>query len=152
MQTIEYFTDRFAGTEEQKAEVLAWSERYATLIKGLGELGTEVRVSRTLENDQDIPPFNFVRDAQHEFVFPPQQTSVSEDNSGVVDNTSGYQLIREDIRRSYDLAHVRGHLEVSYDDAESRIAFSVRDLMGESELPEEVQALLDQVNAPTPVA
>jgi hypothetical protein len=78
MKTMNYESGGFTNTGEQETEVRKWGGRYSGLIGKLGELGTQVRVSRTLEVDQDIAPNNFVRGAVHEFIFPPQEVSVRE--------------------------------------------------------------------------
>ncbi len=150
MEKIEFTTSRFLSKDEQASEVRTWSGRYSNVVSKLGELGSEVRISRTLESDQDIAPYSFVRGAVHEFVFPPQQITVSEDNSRVIHSTPGYGLRREEVTRTYDEAQVAGHLEVRYDDADSRIAFSITDLRGESELSEEVLAVLAQSESVSP--
>lgn len=152
MKKIEFSTGRFSCTDEQALEVRTWRGCYSGLVSKLGELGTEVRVSRTLESDQDIAPYSFIRGAVHEFVFPPQEATVSEDNSRVINSTPAYGLRREEVTRAYDEAQVRGHLQVRYDDADSRIVFSVTDLRSELELPEYAMALLAEVDVASPRA
>jgi hypothetical protein len=140
----EHVTATFPNTAEQASQVRTWSGRYAALVERLGELGSQVHVGRTLEHDQDIPPHNFVRGAVHRFIFPPQQVTVKENNFRVIDPTPGYGLRREEATYNYDEAQVRGLLEITYDDADSRIAFSVHALKDGSEFPEEVFAALAQ--------
>ena len=143
MDSIEHGTARFTSTRQQIAEVTAWRAHYDGLVAELGRLGSEVRRSRALERDEDVPPGNFVRDASHVFIFPPQVTTVGEARSEAFDSTPGYRLDREEFKCAYDPAEVRGRLEVRYDDADSRVFFAVYDRKeGGSELPEDVVAAL----------
>lgn len=143
METKVHVTGNFASVEEQASEVSTWGARYSGLIERLAELGSEVRVIRIVETDQDSPPGRFYRGAMHQFVFPPQPVTVSEDNSHVIDPTPGYELHQEDITRTYDPALVTGHLEVRYGDADSRVAFSVADRLSQSVLTDELLAALN---------
>lgn len=138
-------TARFSDVEAQEAEVTRWSGNYARIIEVLGSIGTEVRRSRVLETDQDVQPTQFVRGAVHEFIFPPQETGATEDNSGVIDPTPGYALRKEDITREFDEALVEGHIRLQYDDADSRISFHVTDVKVGSVIPEEAEAALEVV-------
>jgi len=139
-------TPRFPDTDIQATEVTTWRANYTSLVETLGSLGTEVRRSRVLETDQDIKPRNFVRGAVHEFIFPPQETEVSEDKSGVIDPAPGYTLRREDVTRAFDESQVEGHIRVSYDDADSRISFSVKDVSGDSHIPDSAFAALQVID------
>ena len=142
MNKIEYLSAGFANTEVQKTEVEQWRQVYDGLILGLGSLGTEVKVARTLETDQDIAPYRFVRAAVHEFIFPPQRGEKT-DKSAPVDSSLGYNLYYQDITQAYDPSQVQGKIEVRYDDADSRINFSVTDGMeGDSRLDGQVLAIL----------
>lgn len=145
MITKEINTDRFSSGGELASETRKWRSTYESLASKLGELGTEVKVRRTLESDQDIAPHSFVRDAVHDFVFPPQTPGAEEDKSQIIDPTPGYTLSIQDVTREYDETQVRGHVRVQYDDADSRVTFSVTDLMGESELGENVLAEINRV-------
>jgi|GEM_PF-2717459 hypothetical protein len=139
----EFSTNRFTSTQTQAETVSRWQERYQQLAKVLGSLGTEVMIERILETDRDIAPYHFIRHATHEFVVPPQEVTVSVDHSGVIDTSPAYGLVRESRKSKYDETKITGHVRVNYDDAESRIQFSVDNLMDNSELPEAVSNAID---------
>lgn len=150
MDKQEYNTGRFHGTDEQATEVRTWRGRYEDLTASLGRLGTQVRVSRVLETDKDIAPYRFIRNANHEFVFPPQEVEVVEDKSEIIDATPGYALRSEDVTYGYDPSKVMGHVRVAYEDSDSCITFSVTDIKGDSDLPEEAVAEINQKMTPKP--
>lgn len=145
MNSFEVITDSFPGVDQQVTEVRKWRGLYDSLVAKLGELGTEVKRVRVLERDQDVAPNNFVRGAVHEFVFPPQPEGRVGDMSHFIDTSPGYTLRQEDIHREYTDSLVRGRVEVRYDDAKSRVTFSVFDLMEQSELPDEAVAAIAQL-------
>lgn len=149
---FKYISPEFRNTVEQDAEVRAWRGRYDMLC-ALGKLGgTEVRVTRMLERDKDVPPCRFVRRASHEFVFPPQAETETVDKPSTVDPEPGYLLHREDVTRAYDKAKVRGHIRVEYADGSNRANLHVTDLMDNSQLPDEIAAAVGLLRAafPTP--
>lgn len=147
MDRIEYKTIR-----SWPAEVLTWRDHYSELVGRLGQLGTEVSVSRTLQTNKDVAPHQFVRGAIHEFVFPPQKTKLKQDKSRLIDPTPGYVLRREEVTREFDADKVKGHLVVRYDDADTMITFSVTDVMGESELSEDVLAAITRTQDRIPAS
>ncbi len=149
MQRIEFNTDRFTSTDEQASQTKRWQARYVGLVAKLGELGSEVSAKRAIESDEDIAPYRFIRGAVHEFVFPPQQLGEVTDNSRVIDSSPGYGITREDFTYVYDEAQVRGHLRVTYDDANSMISLGVDDIHegGSELLPGDVLAELAQAVA-----
>ena len=146
MNKVEFTSGNFTNTTIQAAEVRKWREAYDNLIAALGGLGTEVRIVRTLETDEGVAPGTFIRSAYHHFVFPPQEVIGTIDHSKEVDPTAGQQLYRQDITREYDDALVAGEVEVTYDDANSRIVFGVADKMnGESHFEAPVLDAVAQV-------
>jgi hypothetical protein len=147
MQTIEFNGDRFPTTEAQAEEVTKWRTKYGEVTELLGRLGTEVKISRTLETDADIAPHQFVRGAVHEFIFPPQPLEAKKDLSEVIDPVLPYNLVRKDITYAVDEALIEGHLRLWYDDAESRISFQVVDVLSESTLDPEVANYLEGVRS-----
>ena len=148
MALCEFKTDRHPDTDIQRDVTVEWRSKYMGLVDKLGELGTAVEVVRVLEQDQDIQPHRFVRGASHTFIFPPQLGVVLEVTPEVVDSTPGYTLKREAWSVEYDETLVTGKIAIRYDDADSRIQFSVEDRMGEqgvSELPDEAIAAIREV-------
>ena len=143
-----YETPRFENTDVQATEVMTWRSNYSKLIDTLGSIGTEVVRRRTLETDQDIEPKRFVRGAVHEFIFPPQETEVATDNSRVINSSPGYGLQRQDITRTFDESQVTGKIQVRYDDADSRISFSVSDMLDKSVFPLEVLTAMEVLDTP----
>lgn len=130
-----FYSDRFKDAADRELQVRLWQLRYANLITQLGELGTEVIMTRTIITDYNSEPRNFIRDALHEFIFPPQtDLAIMEDNSH--DNAMPYEdrSRREDIMRRYDPSKVLGIVGIRYDDAGNQVTFRVVDLMGNSEL------------------
>ncbi len=150
MDTISFNTHRFSSTEQQNELVLTWRKKYGEVTELLGRLGSQVLIWRTIERDQDIAPHQFVRNAIHEFVFPPQEVTVARDQSGVIDPNLDYNLVEKHVISAYDPALVRGHLRVRYDDADSRISFEVSDVLGDSQLPKKVEGALAVLRAETP--
>ena len=78
---------------------------------------------------------------------PPQETEITEDNSRTIDHTPGYSMYREDVVRTFDESQVTGHLRVAYGDADSRIAFSVTDVKGDSVVPDEARTAFEALSA-----
>jgi hypothetical protein len=147
MIDIEYTSDSFRTTDEQASEVRAWRGRYNGLVTILGNLGTQVLVRRTIETDRDVAPHRFVRNAVHEYIFPPQETTVAEDRSEVTDATSGYSLHHEEVVREYDETQVISYLRMNYDDSNGRVEFGIKALKGESDLPHDVATAISEVEA-----
>ena len=152
MVTREYTTDRFRSLFEQDEQTIEWQYRYTKLIGLLGVHGTEVKTERVLEQDKDIPPFRFVRDAVHDFIFPKglEVAGIEGLNSSVIDDTPGYAVRRESMSFRFDESSVSGLLRVYYDDAESHIDLSLTDLIdGGSQIASVVIAEIDQIFDPS---
>lgn len=143
MPLFQFESQTFQGVEDQERLVREWRGRYDKLLGDLGLIGSEVKVNRVLEKDRDIPPYQFVRNAVHEFIFPPQpDLRQVEDKSGVTDSTPGYELTREERAFEFDPEAARTHLRIAYDDSDSRVAFQVDGVDGKSILPEPVAAVI----------
>jgi hypothetical protein len=136
--------DRFPNTDVQAVEVTLWSGRYNQLLASLGRVGSEIRVTRTLETDQDIAPGHFVRDAVHHFIFPKQETTLYDDQSHTIDATPGYELQKESRQYTFNSGKVTSLLEVSYDDSESRIDFRITNLGEDSNLQPNVRKAIEE--------
>jgi hypothetical protein len=146
----EFTTPRFTNTDEQRDLITEWQARYTQAISLLGSLGTEVLTERVRERDQDIVPYSFIRNAEHQFIFPRQRATPGQDQveSTVLDPTHGYRLVRESLRFGFNSALVTGLLRVNYDDADGRIAFSVTDMLDSSVLPPEVEGGIETLFNP----
>lgn len=144
MDKKEQSVDTFPNTDVQTAEVTFWSSRYNQLLADLEMVGSEIRVVRILETDNDIAPGHFVRDAVHHFIFPKQKVSLYTDQSDIIDATPGYELQREAKYYSCDSERVTGMLQISYDDTETRIRFKITDLYENSNLPIEAKRAINR--------
>lgn len=145
MNTRELITPPYVGAEAWGQQVAEWRSQYNSLLVSLDAVASEVKRRRTLEKDPDVFPRNFVRDAVHEFVFPPQEVDMTEDaDSGVLEGNQPYTLTVDNQTAEYDKSKVQGHLRLIYDDTEQPSTFRVEDVMGESVLPEEVVVILDK--------
>lgn len=72
---------------------------------------------------------------------------VPDSRSGEMPSTQPYTLNKEIASAEYDELGVRGHIEVSYDDAGKHIVFEAMDMLigSESELPDEAERSIDEV-------
>lgn len=119
---------------------------YDALVARLGKLGTEVARDRVLETD-DIAPYDFVRKGTVEFIFPPQPDAEPMSNErGPISETQG-QLVAEKAMRCFDKSLVEAHIAIDYDDANNWAAMRVTDVHGESAVPAEVSAALEEAFA-----
>jgi hypothetical protein len=96
-------------------------------------------VDRVLETDIAVDPGKFIRNAHHQFIFPPQDVTLEDDASTTIDPSPATKLVREAKWWTYDPEAVRGLISVHYDDSASRIDFSVKDERGDSYLPDEAE-------------
>lgn len=152
MADREFETDRFASSAEQATTIREWSTKYHSLLGALQKSCTEVRRFRTLEHDENIEPFKFIRNARHEFIYPPQHgTTVERDDSRQDDGqTVGYEVTKEDITTRYNLALVTGRVTIFYDDAHSAVQFRVVDDLPKQAIPVIEPALAEAfANTPT---
>jgi len=134
-------TGRFESLSEQDLVTRYWQERYKLLVEKLGEVGTLVHVSRTFENDSDIEPRHFIRQARHEFIFPKQEVELIRNLSHDIDTSPKYELWAQDQSFKYDETLVEGALQLYYDDSNSLIRFSVVDLFKYSSRTKELSKI-----------
>lgn len=140
-----------SGSFEQTAE---FQQMYAQLLCECDKWGTMVMQDRFLENDKDIAPHRFFRKGTMEYIFPPQKVSLQSDTSKVITpqsgypgfpDTAGYGLRTEVQRYNIDESKVKGRLRIEYQDAENRPELSVTEVLGDSELPQEVRKTLEDL-------
>lgn len=140
-------------------QVRTFKERYVGLLGALAGSGTEVDRIRTLEVDRDIAPYNFVRNARHVFVFPPQEIELHDKEGvtvGEIPGTAPYTLTHEAMVAEFDPAQVRGNIVLTYDDAsdapELRVVDQLEDPAADqaSFLPAEARAAIEAAFAPVP--
>jgi len=140
------------GITEFGRAIAVARDRYDRLLKDLGKTGSEVSRSRTLESDPDIFPHNYIRNAKHQFIFPPQEvTMVDDPSSGELSGTRPYTLVTEIAQAEFDESKAEGRIEVSYDDAGSRTDFEVIELKDNSVLPPEAEAAITEAFGPFPL-
>lgn len=133
--------------EDFELQVRAYRSGYDNLLSLLGTEGTEVTRQRTLEVDLDIAPHDFIRDALHDFIFPPQPDAelASTVESGILAGTEPYTLTVDKQRAVFDAEKVAGRLILRYDDAEAAPILLVDDMRGNSVIPDSVVAGIDEI-------
>src|SRR3989344_2333903 len=109
--------------------------RYESLLEVCDKNGSMIYQDRILEKDQDIHPYKFFRRGTREYVFPPQEVTLKEDRSRIIDKQTF----------NFDGLVVKGRIRIEYKDSGSYPILTVTDLLGDSELPEEVNQTLDTV-------
>lgn len=123
--------------KEFAEEVEQFRQKYERLLGELARCGTEVSRTRTLEKDVDIAPHNFVRDARHVFVIPPQDVDLGDvpgEEVGVIPGTAPHTLTREVMVAEFDPKLVTGSFEVLYDDSGNTPELRMIDLLEDREL------------------
>ena len=150
MEAVE-ISVRYLSVNHQAATIEQSRPVYDQLVSLFGELGSEVRRDRVLERDIDIRPYAFIRNAMHEFIFPKQDVTLSEDHPEILRDHPDYLLRAERTKSIYDRAQVRGHLRLLYDDAGHAATMSIADLMEDSELPERITTILKGMRQPTAI-
>ncbi|HLD00539.1 MAG TPA: hypothetical protein VJC39_02240 [Candidatus Nanoarchaeia archaeon] len=119
--------------------------RYESLLEVCDKNGSMIYQDRILEKDQDIHPYKFFRRGTREYVFPPQEVTLKEDRSRIIDKHRDYGIKTEEQTFNFDGLVVKGRIRIEYKDSGSYPILTVTDLLGDSELPEEVNQTLDTV-------
>jgi len=134
-------------------ETAAYQERYEGLLLDCNAQGTMVVQDRVIERDVDSAPYLFFRRGTREYVFPPQEVSLTEDNSHTIDSSVGYGIRTEEQTFGFDKGLVKGHIRIEYDDANNRAVLKVVDVLGDSEIPSGVMKALEdafRTQSPSP--
>ncbi len=124
--------------------------RYDLLVEKLGTYCTEISRRRVLEDDPDIEPYHYVRNAEHVFIFPPQDSpEIRGHRDGVVPGTTPYTLEHDSFTRDFDKGLVEGGVRLTFDDANNRpeLAIGSAPNLPDGALPEVVTELLHQAFA-----
>lgn len=132
-------------------QILEFQRRYTTLLGELASKGTEVERTLVSEQDLDIEPYNFTRDARHVFVFPPQETELRDkegEDVGDIPGTELYVLTRVAMSAEFDPEKVSANLVITYDDAGGEPVLCINDtwdggLETMANLPEAARAAVD---------
>jgi hypothetical protein len=95
-------------------------------------------LDRLLETDTAPAPGQFVRNARHEFVFPPQYDAALEDDTSIViDPSPETELVCEVKWWKYGQGAAESRISAHYDDAANRVDISVSDEIGTFSFPNE---------------
>jgi len=126
-------------------ETRLYQAKYKSLLDACDAHGTMVFQDRLLEKDRDISPYRFFRRGTREYVFPPQEVTLAQDNSKVIDPSVGYELKTEDQTFEYDQSTIEGRIRIEYDDAGNRPELRVVDMKGDSVIPKAVGKTLEDI-------
>jgi len=130
------------GTFEETAK---YQRMYESLLSVCDTEGTMIAQDRLLERDKDISPYKFFRRGTREYVFPPQEVSLDEDESKTIDPNPGYNLQTEEQTFNFDQELVEGRIRIEYEDSGNNPIFRVIDVLGSSKIPEAVTKTLDDL-------
>lgn len=135
----EIVSGKFTNPEDREIKTMRMQLRYTNLIERLGELGTNVIFHRTILTDRTIEPRNFIKDSFHEFIFPPQQdvvldNNVTQDIEQANDSDLSQSSRIESKTYRYQSGRVVSRVGVRYEDAGDEARMKVIFIQGEEDL------------------
>lgn len=138
-------------TTRYSERVTDLNNRLNALRETLAACGSLVLEEYTAEEDQDVPPGKFTRNATFTYVFPPLDTELETDFKRPVDTTPGYSLTRHKREFRYNEARVTGQVVIKYNDDSPPPRMLISMIQESAPLPDEARAAVDAAFADLPV-